>query len=350
MREALLQHLICPTTLRPLRLQVEQREGDDILSGLLSCGAQRSSLRCPASYAIRDGIPDFFSPTGSQTQTIRSFAQKWAKHHYYRAHTHKFYTEWYLQRYGFFESAKLRAFLEGMEFILDAGTGAGRDAANFAELSSAGVYGVDATREALTVARRDIGHPRVAFVQADVNRLPFPDAFFDFINCDQVIHHTPDPRAAFDHLGSKLKPGGRICCYVYRKKAVIREFTDDYIRRRISTLPAEEASKVCEGITRLGRTLANLNVTVEIEEDIPILGIRKGKVDLQRLFHWNVMKCFWNDGFDFFTNNIINVDWYHPQFCFRFEPDEFRAWFARGWEVEAWDVQEAGVSCRARKV
>ena len=175
MQETLLQHLICPTTLRPLRLQVEQREGDEILSGLLL-------LDDVAPYAIRDGIPDFFSPTGSQTQTIRSFAQKWAKHHYYRAHTHKFYTEWYLQRYGFFESAKLGAFLEGMEFILDAGTGAGRDAANFAELSSAAVYGVDATREALTIARRDIDHPRAAFVQADVTRLPFPDSFFDFIN------------------------------------------------------------------------------------------------------------------------------------------------------------------------
>ena len=24
------------------------------------------------------------------------------------------------------------------------------------------------------------------------------------------------------------------------------------------------------------------------------------------------MKCFWNDDFDFFTNNVINADWYHP--------------------------------------
>jgi hypothetical protein len=71
---------------------------------------------------------------------------------------------------------------------------------------------------------------------------------------------------------------------------------------------------------------------------------------LQRFFHWNVMKCFWNDEFDFFTNNIINFDWYHPEHCFRYEPEEFKAWFAHGWEIETFDVQEAGISCRARKV
>ncbi len=86
------------------------------------------------------------------------------------------------------------------------------------------------------------------------------------------------------------------------------------------------------------------------EEDIPVLGIYKGKTDLQRFIHWNVMKCFWNDEFDFLTNNIINFDWYHPENCFRFEPAEFRQWFADGWEIEAWDVREAGISCRARKV
>jgi hypothetical protein len=71
---------------------------------------------------------------------------------------------------------------------------------------------------------------------------------------------------------------------------------------------------------------------------------------LQRFIHWNVLKCFWNEEFDFFTNNVINVDWYHPQHCFRFEPEEFRAWFDEGWRIEAWDVRDAGISCRARKI
>ncbi len=108
--------------------------------------------------------------------------------------------------------------------------------------------------------------------------------------------------------------------------------------------------QACEGITQLGRTLADLNVTIDIQQDIPVLGIKKGKQDLQRFIHWNVMKCFWNDDFDAFTNRIINYDWYHPENCFRFSPEEFREWFDTGWEVQSWDVQESGISCRARKI
>ncbi len=346
MRRSALEHLVCPDTLRPLRLNVTKAAEEVVLEGTLATDPPEAGR----PVLIRDGIPDFVDPEVAQTQTVRSFAKKWAKHKYYREHTSKFYTDWYLQRYGFYEVENLRGFLEGMEFILDAGAGAGRDAANFAEFSSAVVFGVDTAREALQVARREVDDPRVAFVQADLNRLPFPDEFFDFINCDQVIHHTPDPRAGFERLRRKLKPGGHICCYVYKKKAVIREFTDDYVRDCVRSLSADEAAKVCEGITRLGRTLASMKATVNIEEDIPVLGITKGKIDLQRFFHWSVMKCFWNDEFDFFTNNIINLDWYCPEHCFRFEPDEFRAWFAKGWEIQAWDVQEAGISCRARKV
>src|SRR3989304_4847287 len=120
----------------------------------------------------------------------------------------RFYTDWYLQRYGFFEIDALRRFLNGAAFILDAGTGAGRDAANLAENSEATVFAVDTAREALEIARDRISQPQVAFVHADLHRLPLSDEFFDFINCDQVIHHTPDPRAAFEILRRKLKPRG----------------------------------------------------------------------------------------------------------------------------------------------
>ena len=343
MRESHQQHLVSPRSLGRLRADVARRDGDEIIEAVLRGDGDEQ-------YAIRQGIPSFVDPATLETQTVRSFSQKWSKHRYYRQHTSRFYTDWYLERYGFCDAAGLKKFLADKRFILDAGTGAGRDAANLAEHSSAIVFAVDTAWDALEVARREVGEPRIAFVHADLHHLPMPDEFFDFINCDQVIHHTPNPREAFETLRRKLKPGGQMCCYVYAKKAEIREFTDDFIRERIRNLPVEEALEACEPITKLGRTLAGLNVTVDVEEDIPILGIKKGKIDLQRLFHWNVLKCFWNDEFDFFTNNIINFDWYHPEHCHRFEPGEFRAWFEEGWEIQAWDVQEAGISCRARRV
>lgn len=343
MHTAAAAHFVCPRTQRPLQLQPIERDGDNLLTAdLLTGGGPK--------FEIRNGVADFLIDAPQPSQTVRSFEQKWSKHDYYREHTRDFYTQWYLERYGFFDAARAREFLRRARFILDAGTGSGRDAQNFAEWSSATVYGVDTSRAALETAGRGVENPRVAFVRADLHQLPFPDEFFDFISCDQVIHHTPDPRAALATLARKLKPGGQIACYVYRKKAVVREFVDDYIRERIRDLPMDEALNACAGITELGRTLASLGVKITLETDIPLLGVSKGTHDLQRFFHWNILKCFWNDDFDFFTNNMINVDWYHPEYCFRFEPAEFRTWFDNGWDIQTWDVQDAGISCRARKL
>jgi SAM-dependent methyltransferase len=342
MKRAHLGLLVAPDSGAPLELSASKQEGDDVLEGTLSADTH--------SWAIRDGIPSFVSEDVGAAQTVRSFGEKWDKHRYYREHTRRFYTQWYLARFGFGDLDGLRAFLADKKLILDAGTGAGRDASNFAANSQATVFGVDTAWYALHSVALDEKRPDIQLVHADVNRLPFPDGFFDFINCDQVIHHTPDPPATFLNLGKKLEPGGQITTYVYRKKAVLREFTDDFVRERIKDLSFEQALEVCEAITKLGKAFADLHATVDIPEDIPILGIEKGKIDVQRFMHWNVMKCFWNDEFDFFTNNVVNADWYHPVHCFRYTPEEFRAWFDQGWEILFWDEQEAGLSCRARKL
>jgi len=343
LHKPLLESLVCPHCLGPLEFCPVADAADDEVAGA-------GELRCADGWAfpVTNGIAGFVPETTLGSQTVRSFGQKWARHRYYREHTRGFYTSWYLQRYGFGNEAGLQRFLADKRAILDAGTGAARDASNFAKWSTADIFAVDTSREALEVAARDLGGPRLGFVHADIHQLPFADGFFDFINCDQVIHHTPAPRLAFESLVRKLQTGGIICCYVYRKKAAIREFTDDFVRRQVCGLTIDDALAACEPITKLGRALAAMKATIEVPEDIPALGIKKGRFDLQRFFHWNLFKCFWNEEFDFFTNNIVNVDWYHPENCHRFEPDEFRGWFD-GWEIQAWDVQDAGISCRARK-
>ena len=342
MKRTAIEHLVCPSTQENLTLRASAEAGGVVEAGELVAGDK--------TFTIRSGIPSFVGRDVSADQTVKSFGEKWDKHRYYRKHTERFYTDWYLERYALDDIDGLRNMLADKEFILDAGTGAGRDAANFAANSNATVFGVDTAWHALENASQDESRPDAQLVHADVNRLPVPDEFFDFINCDQVIHHTPDPPQTFANLRKKLKTGGEVTTYVYRKKAVIREFADDYVRDRIKDGSFEEALEVCDGITKLGKALADLKATVEIEEDIPILGIKKGTFDVQRFIHWNVMKCFWNDDFDFFTNNVVNADWYHPIYCFRYTPEEFRSWFDDGWEVLAWNEQDAGISCRARKI
>jgi len=57
----------------------------------------------------------------------------------------------------------------------------------------------------------------VVAVQADLHRPPFALESFDFIYSIGVLHHLPEPEAAFQNLLRFLKPGGEIQIYVYWK-------------------------------------------------------------------------------------------------------------------------------------
>src|SRR5262245_42444795 len=121
-----LAHLVDPSSGTALGVRNVESAGDDVLEGELVLQKGPSDR----SYPVRQGIASFFGLEAA-SQTVRSFDQKWARHRYYREHTGRFYTKWFLDRYGFFESECLREFLSGAVNILDAGTGSGRDAVNF---------------------------------------------------------------------------------------------------------------------------------------------------------------------------------------------------------------------------
>ena len=110
-------------------------------------------------------------------------------------------------------------------------------------------------------------------------------------------------------------------------------------------MPAEECYELCRQITLLGKALSDVKVDVVIPEEIPLLEIPAGADDVQRFVYWNVLKCFWNEDYDFETNVIVNFDWYHPKYAFRHEPEEVRAWFdENGLNLERLDVVPSGIS------
>ena len=73
--------------------------------------------------------------------------------------------------------------------------------------------------------------------------------------------------------------------YVYVKKAPVREYTDDLIREEISSMDNSEAWEALIPLTKLGKRLGELNIEIQIDDDIPYLGIKKGKINLQNLFY-----------------------------------------------------------------
>ena len=150
---------------------------------------------------------------------------------------------------------------------------------------------------------------------------------FDFVYCQEVLHHTLNPEAAFKNLvQTSLAEHGEIAIYVYKKKAPIREFVDDYVRERIKHLNYQEAEKVSQQITQFGKALSLLDTKVMVP-DVDILEIVAGEYDVQRLIYHFFMKCYWNPELPVKDNTAINYDWYHPQQCKRYTINEARAWF-----------------------
>jgi SAM-dependent methyltransferase len=259
---------------------------------------------------------------------------------------------WILRRNGWADLATLAAFLAPRRRVLDAGCGNGRVTALLREHSDPArceVVGVDLV--AAPVAAENLrGYANVTVRQADLLGSLDGLGRFDFIYCQEVLHHTADPERAFGNLVEGcLADGGTIAIYVYREKAPVREFVDDYVRDRIKDLPYAEAMAVCEQITRFGRALAELDAEVEVPA-VDVLGIEAGTYPVQRLMYHFFLKCFWNDELDFCANVAINYDWYHPEQCMRYPVGEIRAWFARrGLAVTHECVDPYGITMHAVK-
>jgi SAM-dependent methyltransferase len=289
------------------------------------------------------------------TNTEQSFRDKWEKNQDLAfAETLKEgrdINRWILERNGFTNNAGLQAYLRNKKRILDAGCGNGRVTALLRECSSPDqtqVVAIDLV--AADVARRNLSAYRNIDIRegnllGDLSCL----GRFDFIYCQEVLHHTADPERAFRNVCSLLEPQGEIAIYVYKRKAPVREFVDDYVRGKIAPLNYEEATKASKDITELGRVLAESNYKVNIPA-VPVLGIEAGEYDLQRFIYHFFMKCFWNPSLSYDENVAINYDWYHPQLCSRYTADEVREWFrCAGLTVAHEHVDFYGITMRGRR-
>ena len=108
--------------------------------------------------------------------------------------------------------------------ILDAGCGPGFWVRFFARRAFVRVTGCDLTQAAVDLTRRSL---ELFGLSADVDvgnveHLPYPDASFDHVNCQGVIHHTPNARKAVEEIARVLTPGGTVCLSVYYRNWLLR--------------------------------------------------------------------------------------------------------------------------------
>lgn len=318
---------------------------------------------------LQDLFPDGYTPriehgvvissTSSgmenQDQTNAAFSEKWLKKEQALADEQDPFKlgqlRWYLELYGYRDEVELRDALAGRRVVLDAGCGIGYKAAWFARLNpGATVVAMDFS-DAVDRAADRYGHlPNMVFVKGDIAATDFRDGAFDLISCDQVLHHTENPPQTLREFARISSPDVCLNTYVYAKKALPRELLDEHFRELSKRLSADELWTLSEQLTQLGRMLSELEIDLDFPE-IPALGIRGGRQDLQRFIYWNFLKCYWNPEFGHEASVSTNFDWYSPSNAARYSSEEFVAMCAAaGFATEFLHHEEACHSGRFRKV
>jgi len=188
---------------------------------LLACPACRGALdrewRCTAcglQYTAEDGIPDLRLPGDGCTDTVRAFYEQ-APFPGYRPRDSLQALRARAERSEF--ARLLDAAIPADARILEIGCGTGQMSLYLASADRL-VVGADVTRASLRLgaaAARQFGVMGVQFVETDLHRPGLHAGAFDVVYTSGVLHHTRDPRGAFESILPLLRPGGMIVVGLY---------------------------------------------------------------------------------------------------------------------------------------
>jgi SAM-dependent methyltransferase len=100
--------------------------------------------------------------------------------------------------------------------VLEIGCGPGFDAHRKAQSNPEFPYfGIDLGRQIEGIALRDKDISNLHYMRGDALNLPMKKEEVNFIVSFGVFHHTANPQKCMDEAWRVLKPGGRICIYLY---------------------------------------------------------------------------------------------------------------------------------------
>ena len=270
MNAELLELLRCPTCGLPVGGEVG-----------LACA------KCGSTYPTSGGIPRF-----AGEGYVASFGRQWNRYDVARDEE---------DEATFLVKTGVEARTLAGKLVLDAGCGGGRYAL-LAAKHGAKVVGVDLSSAVDKAQALCEGFPHVAIVQADLTRLPLAEGVFDLAFSIGVLHHGPDPRGAFREVARRVKPGGRLAVWLYRKNIPPQEWMNSALRGITTRLPARVLEPLCAALGAVG--------------SVPVLKRTLNKVaNFSNHPDWTLRVC-------------DNFDWYAPKYQSHHSVEELKRWFA----------------------
>lgn len=187
------------------------------------------------------------------------------------------------------------------QLVLDAGCGGGRYARLLGR-AGAKVLAVDLSNAVDKAASLCADLPNVLVVQADLLNLPLADRAFDHAFSIGVLHHSPDARAAFAQVARRVRPGGQLAVWLYRRNTPPQEWINSALRAVSTRMPAAILEPLCAGLGVLG--------------SIPVVKQTANKVvNFSNHPDWTLRVC-------------DNFDWYAPRYQSHHTPAELASWFS----------------------
>ncbi|HXU14754.1 MAG TPA: methyltransferase domain-containing protein [Terriglobales bacterium] len=194
---------------------------------LLACPSCAGQLRpdwscrdCSTRYGAPDGVPNLRLPGDARTEVVRRFYERTPFPNYPPSIS----LSWLRARAERSEFARLmdRA-IPGDARVVEIGCGTGQMSLYLAR-SDRVVIGADLARGSLkraVEAAQRLKIDQVQFIETDLYRPGMRAGAFDVVYSSGVLHHTPDPSAAFAHLVRLARPGGIIVLGLYNAFARI---------------------------------------------------------------------------------------------------------------------------------
>jgi SAM-dependent methyltransferase len=249
--------------------------------------AALACVKCGASYPTEGDIPRF-----AGEGYVASFGRQWNRYDVARDEEDE-------------ATFRVKTGVDARDLagklVLDAGCGGGRYAL-LAAKHGARVVGVDlssAVEKAKAVCQ---GYPGVAIVQADLTHIPLAEGVFDLAFSIGVLHHGPDPRGAFREVARRVKPGGRLAVWLYRKNTWPQEWINSALRAVTTRMPARVLEPLCVGLGIVG--------------GVPVLKRILNKIaNFSNHPDWTLRVC-------------DNFDWYAPKYQSHHSVEELKSWFA----------------------